>query len=138
MNIKDKLIAKRIKQYCSTHLELLDKKDFELGMYMGNYKCHFNAVQKATEDSKNSVILVMSIGDNEQPIVHFINKRGKKFIDNTWGYQYQWFDYYFIKKVSPKEFETIYEILANTKEEIIHQCFSPIERLMFFIGNNEI
>jgi len=44
MTYKDK-VYKNIRDYCSSHYQLLDSADFVLGENPFNRRCHINAVQ---------------------------------------------------------------------------------------------
>jgi hypothetical protein len=138
MNRKEKLISNRLSRYCSSNLKLLDKDKFIIGDYIGNYRCHYNAVQKATLDKKLGVILVLVIDGSEQPIVHFINTKGDKYIDNTWGYQYKWSKYYFIKEIDKKEFEEVQDILFDAKNDFLYRALSGLERFFYHITEKDI
>ena len=138
MKNKENLLSEKTRQYAQTNLELLDKKRFIIGDYMGNYKCHFNAVHRATIDKKLDVILVLTFSGDGQPIIHFINTQGKKYIDNTWGYQYEWSDYYLLKEISKEEFSVVGHILHDARKEILAKCFNWLERRIWRIRDQEI
>ena len=106
MKYKDKIL-KRIIEHAKANYKRIDKKDMELGNLVYNYMCHMNAVQYIKTGQAEEVYLCIYI-DNNYPVVHFINKKEGKFIDNTLGWRYEQLEYYIIKKVSEDEYNNTY------------------------------
>lgn len=116
---------------------LIRLDDFILGEAPFNNKCHKNSVQKFKEDKSQKVILCYAFDKGDYQCVHFINKNvDGKYVDNTWGWIYKYYDYYFIKEVSEDECDTIWDLLSDTKKSLINVNCNFIEKMIY--GNENI
>lgn len=97
-----------------------------------NYRCHLNAVHEATKHRHKKIAMVMYMFDNGTPIVHFINYKKGKFIDNTLGEWCVQYDYYFIKFIDEEEFMNVGNIFDKYRAHL-QDCLPPLTK--FF--NNE-
>jgi hypothetical protein len=99
----------------------LNHKDFILGDILYNNRCHLNSVQKVKMGKASKIYLCYVIDkDNEHSMVHFINQlENGKYQDNTLGWIYQTYNYYVIKEVNETEYDTIWNVLTNTKEDLL-------------------
>lgn len=134
MKYKEK-IKKRIIEHVKANFKRIDKSEMELGNLVYNYMCHMNAVQYIKNGQADEVYLCVYI-DNNWPIVHFINKKGNKYIDNTLGWRYEQLDYYIIKKVSEDEFNDIGDLLSNTQKSIVEANSNVIARKIYGINTS--
>jgi len=131
MSYKDNLIDK-INMYIKTNYKKINHKDMVLGDSYYNRRCHLNAVQYIKQDKAEEVYLCIYI-DNGQPIVHFINKKDDKYIDNTLGWLYEQMEYYIIKQVNETEYNNIWNLLKETKESLTNLYTSSFTRFIFRI-----
>lgn len=120
MSYLDRLTNK-VYNHVLTNYEKVDNDNFKLGEINYTYRCHLNAVQKAYEH-KHEVYLCIAIHKYDKipkPIIHFINKQDNKYIDNTWGWLYEEYNYYIIRKVDVTEYCTISELLSVTRDSLL-------------------
>lgn len=134
MKYKDKVL-KRIIEHVRTNYQRIDKDEMKIGDSFYNYKCHLNAVQYIKTGQADEVYLCVYIEDN-YPIVHFINKKEGKYIDNTLGWLYEDIEYYIIKKVSEDEYCNIGNLLTYTQRSIVKANSNSILRKIFKIKVN--
>ena len=128
MNYKDRVV-KRIVEHVKSNYQKINKNDMQLGDLYFNYRCHMNAVQYIKTNKADEVYLCVYIEDN-YPIVHFINKKEDKYIDNTLGWYYEQLDYYIIKRVSEEEYINIWDLLTDTQKNLIEANSNTILRKM--------
>ncbi|MBX4152360.1 hypothetical protein, partial [Paenibacillus lautus] len=105
ISIKDK-IKKRIGTYVKTHFRKINPEDFVLGEINYTHRCHLNAVQKIREGKAIKVFSCIAIDkeDETSVVVHFINQNEEgKFVDHTWGWMMQHYNYYLIKEIEDVE-----------------------------------
>ena len=131
MKYKDKVL-KRIIEHTKSNYKRIDKDQMKIGDSFYNYMCHMNAVQYVKIGKAEEVFLCIYI-DNNYPTVHFINKQGNKYIDNTLGWRYDQLEYYIIKKVSEDEYNDIENILKATQKSIVEANSNIILRKIFSI-----
>jgi hypothetical protein len=62
-----------------------------------------NAVHEAVKNKDKKIAMCVYM-DGGQPIIHFINYRKGKFIDNTLGEWSRRYNYYFIKFIDKENF----------------------------------
>lgn len=134
MKYKDKVL-KRIIEHAKTNYTRIDKDEMKIGDSFYNYKCHLNAVQYIKNGQADEVYLCVYIEDN-YPIVHFINKKDDKYIDNTLGWLYETIDYYIIKKVSEDEYDNIGNILTESQAHLVRLHSNKILRYLHGIKVN--
>lgn len=72
-----------------------------------NLRCHNNAVHEAIRKGDDNIAMVIYF-DGSCPIIHFINYRKGKYIDNTLGEWSQRYEYYFIKFIPKEDFWNVY------------------------------
>jgi len=133
-------IHKKMLKYIQENYILLSPNNFKMGDIIYNQRCHLNAVQNILENKSKSVHLVVTYNknDDEMPfIIHFINKdENDKWVDNTWGWCYKFYDYYYIKEVKETEFDTIGNILRDTKKEFLNKFSNKILNEIFNVKYN--
>jgi hypothetical protein len=127
---KDSILNK-IKKYVITHYHKLDQREFELGEMNYNHRCHLNAVQKIREHKAEKIYSCIAIDkDNDWFCVHFINKtKDDKYVDHTWGWMYEQYDYYLIREIDKEEQNRIGNILMMTKEMLVDLHSNWFQRL---------
>ncbi|WP_431785950.1 hypothetical protein [Paenibacillus lactis] len=131
INTKDK-IKKRIGTYVKTHFTKINPEDFILGEINYTHRCHLNAVQKVKEGKAAKVFSCVAIDkdDDAGVVVHFINQTKEgKFVDHTWGWMSQHYNYYLIKEIEDIEQNTIWKSLIYTKESLFNLHSNWFERL---------
>lgn len=133
---KNHLIEK-IKVFCRAQYKLLPSEDFKLGEGHFNRKCHMNTVQKIYEKKAVKVHLVVIFSSTIDPIVHFINEdENGEFVDNTIGWEWEFYNYYYIKEVSKSEFDGIGYLLTDTKEMLFDQVSNKFLSMLFGINSD--
>lgn len=127
--IKEKILE-RILNYVTVNYNKLDKSDFVIGEIPYNFRCHLNSVQKVKEGKAAKVFLCIAIQKSDSTIiVHFINQLDDgKYIDHTWGWIHEFYDYYIIKEVVESEFSTIGKVLESAKYALINGNSNWLER----------
>lgn len=130
-----KKILEKIIEYVRTNYTYINFEDMDMGDLYYNHRCHLNAVQYVKNKKCNEVYLCVTVEDN-YPIVHFINKKDNKYIDNTLGWKYEYIDYYVIRKINSDEYKCIDDILAQTQRTLTRIYTNPITRWIFDIKLN--
>lgn len=124
-----------IADYCKVNFRLLPKEKFKLGQGIYNLKCHMNTVQKVKEKNAEKVLLCVIMNSSDDPIVHFINMdKSGNYIDNTLGWEWEYYDYYLIKEINQDEFSYIGSVLLKTKKVILESCSNKILNTLFSVG----
>ena len=134
LNYKDKVV-KKIIEYVRTNYTYINQNDLQLGNIIYNYRCHLNAIQTVKEGKADEVYLCVTI-ENNYPIVHFINKKGDKFMDNTLGWTYENIDYYIIRKINSDEYKNITDILVQAQRTLTRLYTNWFTRWIFGIKLN--
>lgn len=134
MKYKEKVI-KRIIEHIKANYQRIDKDEMKIGDSFYNYMCHMNAVQYIKNGKADEIYLCVYI-ENEWPIVHFINKQGDKYIDNTLGWRYEQLEYYIIKKVSEDEYNDVGTILEDAQAHLVRLHSNKILRYLYGIKVN--
>lgn len=128
----ERRVKNKIYQYVISNYEKLDSSNFELGEINYTQRCHLNAVQKVREGKAEKVFSCVAIDkDNKEAIVvHFINQtKDGKFVDHTWGWLKQDYDYYLIKEIKEEEQNKVWRILDSTKEFLFQMNSNWFESL---------
>jgi hypothetical protein len=82
-----------------------------------NFKCQMNAVHEADKKGDKKIAMCVYL-DNGYPIIHFINYRKGKFVDNTLGQWSTLQKYYFIKWIHEDEFWNVDNIFGSYRKEL--------------------
>lgn len=131
---KDKVL-KKIIEYVRTNYTYINLSDMMQGNIIYNYRCHLNSVQCVKEGKADEVYLCVYV-ENNYPIVHFINKQGDKFVDNTLGWTYENIDYYIIRKINSDEYKNITDILVQAQRTLTRLYTNAFTRWLFGIKIN--
>ncbi|MZK53347.1 hypothetical protein [Clostridium beijerinckii] len=131
---KDKVL-KKIIEYVRTNYTYINLSDMMQGNIIYNYRCHLNSVQCVKEGKADEVYLCVYV-ENNYPIVHFINKQGDKFVDNTLGWTYENIDYYIIRKINSDEYKNITDILVQAQRTLTRLYTNTFTRWLFGIKIN--
>ena len=115
----------------------------EMGEYEGSQKCQHVARQFLEEGRADSVVAALSFipqKNAEAVNVHFINKKGEVFVDNTLGYLSKDNEYFLIKEFSLKDLENVKmtALLLTIKDETLSNLFSKKELKKFKITTAHI
>lgn len=78
-----------------------------------NFRCHLNSVHEAMKHNHDKIAMVVYFVKGNDPIVHFINYNGKKFVDNTLGQWTTFNEYHFVRWISKDEFSRVNTIFTN-------------------------
>jgi hypothetical protein len=117
-----KSIKKRIYNFVASNYKRIDNDKFVLGDMNYTYRCHYNAVQKVKEGkaSKAFACIAIAKGDWKDMAIHFVNQlEDGAYQDNTWGWLYDSYDYYFIKEVDKSELDDIWELLGSIRKSLM-------------------
>ncbi len=82
-----------------------------------NFRCSYNAVHEAAKKRDKKIAMCVYL-DGGQPIIHFINYRKGKFIDNTLGQWSTLNQYYFVKWIHEDDFWNVNGIFSSYRKEI--------------------
>ena len=131
-----KAIKSKIYDYVVMNYPMLDESKFVLGEINYTYKCHLNAVQKAKEFNSIKVIACVAVEKDkwENIIIHFINQLGNgSYQDNTWGWLYKGWNYYFVREISPNEYDQIENLLGYYQDCLLRSNSNTFIRKLFRI-----
>jgi hypothetical protein len=129
-----KRIKRNIEKYCDLHYEKINLNQMELGSGLFNQRCQMNALQQVKEGKMKEVYSCICFNDSHYPVVHFINKDDKdKFVDNTLGFEYEFYKYYLINRIDDSQFNNMNEILMNIKESVFKACSNWFLNKLLFI-----
>lgn len=133
--MRKRIIYRRIQHYAYANYKKLDPKDFVLGDLPYNERCHLNSVQKVKEGKAVKVFACYAYDrSNNSQCIHFINQlKNGKYQDNTWGWIYEWCDYYLIKEISTEEQQHIWDSLENIRETLVNLNSTKMERFLLRI-----
>lgn len=129
-------ILQNIRQYVISNYQRINHEDMTMGNCYYNRRCHINSVQKVKEGKAEKVYSCIAIDKENKNniVVHFINQTKEgKYIDDTWGWVYETWDYYLIREIKESEYNTIWNILNDIKKTLIKQNSNRILRKIFFI-----
>ena len=130
----NKIIPKII-NYTKVNYNKISKDDMILGDAYYNRRCQFNAVQYVKKGNADSVYLCIVLDENDtNPVIHFINKKNNKFVDNTLGWIYEHYSYYIIRKVDESEYTYIDNLLEDSKNMVLDLFISRFTRKIFKLG----
>ena len=117
-----KRILKLIRQYVISNYKKIDNDKFIMGDMPFNYKCHLNAVQNVKIGKADKVYACITIAKKDEGniVIHFINQLPDgRYQDNTWGWLYEFYDYYVVREVDPSEYSDIGEILDSIRGSLV-------------------
>lgn len=126
-----KTIRNKISDFSKITYNKIDKNDMQIGESYFNNRCQYNAVQSVKTGKSKEVYLCVVIDEDNYPVVHFINKNEDKYIDNTLGYMFEYYDYYIIRKVYEDEFKNIGDLLEKVKDMLLDKYVNRIIRKLF-------
>ena len=123
---KRKMFAFARSHYVNIPQEKIIKADFALS----NSSCHFNAVAAVNAGRADKVFLVWA--GRDEGVIHFINKKGDKFFDETWhDDDNDKSCYWIIREVKPHEFDDIYNLLVATKKALVGMFGNTWQKIRF-------
>lgn len=139
MNYRNKIL-KDINKYCKLNYNKIKDCRLVLGTGLFNRRCHYNSIQSVIEEKSVGVFLCIAIKKDDSDIfVHVINKYNHDhFQDNTLGWRYEQFDYYYIRTIKREEYNDIDKIVKDAKKLIIERCTNKITRFLFNITQDII
>ena len=84
-----------------------------------NRKCHLNSVHDAVVAGETSIAMCVYLDTENEPIIHFLNKKGKVYTDNTLGYWSHENTYYLIREIPCIEFDGIGDVFKAFRSSLI-------------------
>jgi competence CoiA-like predicted nuclease len=117
VDFNNKKAIKQVREYIYANYRLIKVKP---GKCRYNFQCHSNSVHEAKKRRDKKLAMVVYI-DGSTPIVHFVNYRNKKFIDNTLGQWSSQHEYYFIKWIDEPDMFYIHTIFDNYRNHLRNQ-----------------
>lgn len=109
-----KLVYKKITEYIMSNyqkVKIKPGKDIKF-----NYVCHKNSAHIANLKGHKKIAMVVYI-EGGQPIIHFVNYKRGKFIDNTLGY-FCPEEAHFIRYINKEDFLKVDTIFSNFRKEL--------------------
>lgn len=99
------------------------------GEYEGSQRCQHVSRQLLERDPEALVAITLSFVPKSGVNVHFINKMGDEYVDNTLGYLSKRNTYFLISEHSSEELESVdmSKMLAQEKEKMLDTLFSEDE-----------
>lgn len=82
-----------------------------------NFRCSNNAVHEAIKKGDKEIAMVMYF-DGGCPIIHFINFRKGKYIDNTLGEWTSQYEYYLVRFIGKEDFWNVNYIFRKYRETL--------------------
>lgn len=136
---KRKIFDKIIEYAKINYEEVSYPNKIKMGKGMFNCRCQHNAIQQIYDGKMDKAYLCICVDDNSnEPFIHFINKKGEDYIDNTLGYSYKDCTYYIIREVKHKDFRNMDKLLMDSKELYVNMFSNYMLRKLFKITKNII
>lgn len=114
MKLNNSKARKQISHYI---LENYDEIKVSPGKCRFNFKCHNNAVHEAKKNQHKKLAMCVYFDDG-YPIIHFINYKKGKFIDNTLGEWSSQVDFYFIDWIYDRDMWNIDNIFSDFRVKL--------------------
>ncbi len=132
-------IVLRALEYAEKNLTKIEVKP---GRFMGNQKCYQNTRQELeVEPTYTAVSCLAFKPDGKWVNLHFVNKTvDGTFIDNTLGYQANFFTYYTLKEYTKEELDNYSEnkvypkIVDDLQDHYLETWFTQEELEKYGIG----
>lgn len=109
-----KLVYKKLSEHIKNNYQIISitpGKEIKF-----NYVCHKNSAHIAIVKKHKKIAMLVYIEDN-QPIIHFVNYKNGKYIDNTLGH-FCPKEAYFIRYINKSDFYKVDTIFSNFRKEI--------------------
>lgn len=141
---KNKFIEKKKKQIKKHVINLhafLSNKDFKVGECRWNFRCFYNAVHHTTTEKKCQSHLVFCVEkESDYCFLHVINQKNGKWIDNTLGYTYSMYDYYYIAPVPTYAENPLktWQWFADARHEIVKPFISKKQKKKYNINFQKV
>lgn len=116
-------------RYTEARYSKIPKDQFVMGKGIWNNDCHKNAVQALKDGIAEKIIMCMCFAQTDI-FVHYINvDNDGKYVDNTFGWEYMRYDYYFIREIQPDEYPSLpYYITSMNDKNINHHSKWPFRK----------
>ena len=100
-----------------------------MGKYDGSQRCQHNSRQLLEEGLADTVVVTLSFVPKSGVNVHFINRIGNEYIDNTLGYLSKNNFYYLISEHNFKDLQGVNmsKMLIKEKESVLKNLFTDKE-----------
>jgi len=110
-----------------------------MGRYDGSQRCQHIARQ-GLEEGADTVVITLAFVPRSGVNIHFINRFGDDYIDNTLGYLSKRNTYYLLSEHKLEELEDarMSDMLTDEKEKMLGKLFTDEERKEFGIEINHI
>jgi len=131
-NIKDRF-KKRCFDFVICHYKKIPfEKVAKASFALSNSSCHHNAV--AAVNSGRADIVIMVWAGKSDGCIHFINRKGNEYFDETW-HDYKDQNYYIIRIIEEPEYEYIVDLLNASKRMMFSVNGTFLSR---YFGMNKI
>ena len=130
---------KGLSQIVYEHAEKYAKRNLkeikvEAGDYMGNKKCQHNARQRVETGEYEKVVACLSFIPKSGVNLHFVNKKGDKYVDNTLGHLAKFNKHFLIKEYTLPQLKKLdthrscmYDLFPELQEEYLNKVFTKKE-----------
>ncbi len=96
-----------------------ERIDVTAGKCKYNFRCQFNAVHEAVDKGDKKIAMCIYFDNCKvYPIIHFINYRKGKFIDNTLGHWSSQHEYYLVRFIPKEDFFNINYIFGAFRKTL--------------------
>jgi len=104
---------KRVVKYVKANYTRIPVKS---GTCRLNYKCQLNAIHDAVTAGDKSIAMCVYIDADGEPVIHFLNKKGSVYTDNTLGYWSHENQYYLVREIKKVEFNNVSGLFTSLRD----------------------
>jgi hypothetical protein len=114
-----KLLNQKVKDiYRDMVIARYEKMEVTPGHLRWNFRCQVNSVHDALTVGENMIAMCFCIDGDGDPVIHFINIHGTKYVDNTLGQWCAKHDYYFVRNIGKEEFFDVNRIFSAYRRQL--------------------
>jgi hypothetical protein len=110
----EELVYKKILEHIKSNYKIISVTPGKKIKF--NYVCHKNSAHIAIVKKHKKIAMLVYI-ENNQPIIHFVNYKNGKYIDNTLGH-FCPKEAHFIRYISKEDFYKVDKIFSNFRKEL--------------------
>ncbi|MCX6218360.1 hypothetical protein [Spirosoma sp.] len=116
-----KRVQERLERHFTRNFARIPEEEFVCGEMRYNYQCHRVAVHHCFLQPENKMFLVYALDNRDQSTcLHVINRLPSgHYQDNTWGSEFRFHSYYFIKEILPDQYHRVPELFDNHRRDYI-------------------
>ena len=120
----------RVSNYVRTNLKKISVQP-KAGLF--NYRCYYNAVEYARNNTDCAIAEVIYI-DEGQPILHYINvDKDGNFLETSLGFLSEELEYYFVNTVDESEWLKIHNRFCRTLDVWLRMFSNSWDRIVLDI-----